>query len=135
MDEEDELTSEATASDASMRECTMGKDVPLSLATFSSVTTRSYAIIFVCMWRERLGLTEDYNISDFSHELNARSYCQSTFSNRTPSHFGQCTVSASNTTAEFFEDAFFLCFPITLTAFFQDAIELFLSLPPSFFYG
>lgn len=57
----DERTSEATASDASMREWTIGKDVPLSLATFNSVTTRSYAIIFVCMCRERFGPTEDYN--------------------------------------------------------------------------
>ena len=48
-----------------MREWTIGKDVPLNLATFNSVTTRSYAIIFVCMCKERFGPTEDYIILNF----------------------------------------------------------------------
>ena len=42
-----------------------------------------------------------------------------------------CAVSASNTTALFFKDVFFLCFPlfqIMLTAFFQDMI-VFLRVP------
>ena len=45
-----------------------------------------------------------------------------------------CTISASNTNAQFFEDVFFLCSPIVSTAFFQDTI-VFLSIPPNFFYG
>jgi hypothetical protein len=41
----------------------------------------------------------------------------------------------SNTAAKFFKDASFLCFPITLTAFFQYTIELFLNFPPPFLYS
>jgi hypothetical protein len=52
-----QLTSDATESEAVMRECTMGYDVPRSLATFRSEMTRSYAIILLCICNVKLGET------------------------------------------------------------------------------
>ena len=109
------------------------KGCPLSLATFNPVMTWSYAIIFVCMCRERFGQTEDYDISisNFSHELSRWAYRQSVFTNYRSPCVRQSMVPISNVTAKLFKDAFFLCFPITLTAFFQDTIEFSLT----FFYS
>jgi hypothetical protein len=33
----------------------MGQEVPRNLAAFSSLITRSYAIILLCIWRVKLG--------------------------------------------------------------------------------
>jgi hypothetical protein len=42
-------TSGATAREASIKAWTMGNDVPRCLAVLSSETTRSYAIILLCI--------------------------------------------------------------------------------------
>ena len=70
----------------------------------------------------------DISISDVSHKLSTWAYCRSTFAKHRPPHSRHCTVSASNTTALFLKDVFFLCFSIMLTAFFQDTI-VFLRVP------
>ena len=48
-------TSGATAREASIKAWTMGNDVPRCLAVFSSETTRSYAIILLCICSVILG--------------------------------------------------------------------------------
>ena len=119
-----------------MRGWTIGKDVPfrlpLSLATFNSVTTRSYAIISVCMCGERFGtIISQFQTSAIIRvpELTAGVLLPTT--DPLISESIHCTVSASNTTAQFIKDVFFLCFPIVLTASFQETIVS----PPTFFYS
>jgi hypothetical protein len=121
-------------SDASMREWTIGIGLPLSLATFNSATTRS-SFLFACAESNRR-LYCDISISDVSHKLSTWTYCEYVCQPQIPSfptvHSAHCTVSVSNTNAQFFKDAFFLCSPIVLTAFFQDTI-VFLSIRPTFY--
>ena len=108
----------------------MSLRLPLSLATFNSVITRSYAIGFVCMCRERFIDQQINIISQFQTsaikrvpELTARVLLPT----RLP-HFRQTARSPPAKTC------FFLCFPFILSAFFQDTI-VFLRIPPTFFCG